>query len=184
MAAKWPFCKVWCSVGALLAALFVDWLPGGAALSQVSVVQGRLSTADGYQRFASPMVLRVNANILRGVRSSKGLGFGNISKYLCEDVSISTFAALVSERPDESRTYTFKGSLRVHSGVDQNVGVTLSLFEGTSRILMIVEDPKISAEAGEDERFTLKTTVLGEAARAVDDAKDLSLEIIVQVKRD
>lgn len=130
------------------------------------------------------MVLRLDAKNLRGVRSSKGLGFGNISNYLCEDVSISTFAALVSERSDGSRTYTFKGSLRVHSGVDQKVGLTLSLFEGTSRILMILEDPKISAEEGEDERFSLKTTVPARAARAIDEALDLALEIMVRVERD
>ncbi len=162
-------------------ALFLEW---NEAAAQVSVVQGRPSTADSYQRLASPMVLRVNANNLRGVRNSKGLGFGNISKYLCEDVSIATFAALVSEGSDGSRTYTVKGSLRVHSGVDQNVGLTLSLFEGTSRILMILEDPKISAESGEDERFTLRTTVPAKTARAIDEAKDLTLEIIFRVKRD
>ena len=103
--------------------------------------------------------------------------------YLCEDVSILDFTAVVSEASGGGRTYTFKGALRVHSGVDQNVGLTLSLFEGTRRILMIL-NPKISAESGEDEKFTLKTTVPAKAARAIDEAKDLSLEITVRVKRD
>ena len=179
-----PVGKVWRRGAALVLVLLALFLERGSAGAQVSVVQGRESTADSYQRLASPMVLKVKANNLRGVRNSKGLGFGNLSKFLCEDVSIATFAALVSEGSDGGRTYTVKGSLRVHSGVDQNVGLTLSLFEGTSRILMVLEDPKISAESGEDERFTMRTTVPAKTAKAIDEAKDLTLEIIFRVKRD
>lgn len=164
----------------LLLALLLDWTAAGA---QVSVVNGRASNADTYQRFASPMLLKVNANSLRGARSSNRIIFANLSNFLCEDVSILDFTAVVSEASGGGRTYTFKGALRVHSGVDQNVGLTLSLFEGTRRILMIL-NPKISAESGEDEKFTLKTTVPAKAARAIDEAKDLSLEITVRVKRD
>ena len=159
-------------------------LRAGEAGAQVSVVQGRTSTADPYQRLTSPMTLNLKANSLRGVKTSKGLGFGDISRFQCEDVSIATFGVLISEGRDGSRTYTFKGTLRVHSGVDQNVGLTLVLIEGTEKVLMILEKPKISAEAGEDERFSLRSSVTASAARAIDGAKDLNLRLIVSAKRD
>lgn len=168
-------------VGLLLMALLGD---RGVARAQVSVVAGRTSSADQYQRLASPMVLSVQANNLRGLRSSKGLGFGDLSKFQCEDVSIASFATLVAEGRDGGRTYTFKGTLRVHSGVDQNVGLRFSLYGGPGLVLMVLEDPKISAEAGEDERFTLKTTVPARVAKAIDEARVLALEILVSVKRD
>lgn len=178
-----PVGKVWRRGAALVLVLLALLLGTGSAGAQVSVVQGRASNADSFQRLASPMVLKVNANGLRGARPSNLLVFSDLSKFMCEDVSITSFAAVVSEASGGRRTYTFKGALRVHSGVDQNVGLTLSLFEGTRRILMIL-DPKISAESGEDEKFTLKTTIPAKAARAIDEAKDLSLEITVRVKRD
>lgn len=164
--------------------ILVQLLEWNATRAQVSVVQGRASTVGSYQRVASPMVLKMNADSLRGVRSSKGLGFGDLANFLCEDVSISSFAALVSEKPGGERTYTFEGEVRVHSGVDKNVGLTLFLAEGSGRILMILEDPKISTEEGADEEFKLETTALAKAASAIDQAKDLTLQIIVTVKND
>ncbi|MEO7972192.1 MAG: hypothetical protein ABIU84_01285 [Thermoanaerobaculia bacterium] len=168
-----------------MAAFLLFMLCGTAETrAQVSVVQGSTSTADKYQRLTSPMTLSLKVNNLRGVRASKGFGFSDITKFQCEDVSITTLGLLVSEARDASRTYTFKGTLRVHSGVDQNVGLTFILMEGGKTVLMKIEEPKISAEAGEDERFTLRAKVSSAAAHGIDGAKDLSLQIIVSTKRD
>jgi hypothetical protein len=155
-----------------------------AARAQVSVVYGHPSALDRFERLASPMELRIEADQLRGLQSSKGVGLGDLGKYICEEVSISSFVVLISPGANGSRTYTFKGSLRVHSGVDQNVGLALFLYEGQSQILLAVEKAKISAEEGEDERFILRATVPRKNVKAIDEAKDLALQIVMTVKRD
>lgn len=130
------------------------------------------------------MILNVVANFFRGMKPSSRLDIGGLREYQCEDVSISTLTAEVGTAYDGKRSYRFRGSFHVHSSTDQKVGINLLLYDEKHQQLLTAGKAKISVEEGDDEQFSISTTVTPRAAKAIDEAKSLLLQVVLAVERD